>query len=270
MIQFGRVKMLSLLLGILSTTAMAQEGEMTALDIVDKINGRDDGAFVTRSLTIELTDRRGISRVEKTVGYRKYFDDEKRTVLFYTDPSNVRGTGFLTFDYSDAEQDDDQWLYLPALRKVRRISSSNRGDYFLGTDLTYEEIKKENKLETQDYVFSLKGEAEIDGRSLVKIEATPVDSDTADELGYSKVLLHVDTEVWMSRRSEFWDLNGNALKTVENSQIEMIDGIWTTLKVDVENHKTSHKTSLTFSDVDYKTPIDDDLFSQSSLRRGLR
>ena len=97
---------------------------------------------------MELIDRRGKSRVRETMGYRRYYGEEKRTVLFYQSPTNVRGTGFLTYDYPNADTDDDQWLYLPALRKVRRISSSDRGDYFLGTDFTYEDIKKETRIAT--------------------------------------------------------------------------------------------------------------------------
>ena len=253
-----------------SLDAIAQEDVLSALDIVGNINAREDGEHVTRSLTLALTDRSGITRTQKTLGYRKYFDGEKRTVLFFTEPNNVRGTGFLTFDYLDNTLDDDQWLYLPALRKIRRISSSNRGDYFLGTDLTYEEMKKENKIETKDYFFSLQGKEMVGSNEVLVLEATPIDRAVANELGYSKVLLYVDPIIWISRKSEFWDLNGNRLKTVVNHTIEQIDSIWTTLRVEVENHKTQHKTVLTFSDVDYGTPIEDDIFSQPRLRRGLR
>ena len=119
-------------------------------------------------------------------------------------------------------------------------------------------------------MFALQGEEVIDGHKVLVVEATPVDRDVAKELGYSKVLLHVDPEVWMSRKSDFWDINGNPLKTVLNKSIEQIAGIWTTLRIEVENHKTDHKTALTFADVDYTTPIEDDVFTQPRLRRGLR
>ena len=75
----------------------------------------------------------------------------------------MRGTGFLTYDYADVSVDDDQWLYLPALRKVRRISASDRGDFFLGTDFTYEDIKKEQKVEINDYAFQAKGSENVEG-----------------------------------------------------------------------------------------------------------
>ncbi|MEE9254559.1 MAG: MMPL family transporter, partial [Pseudomonadales bacterium] len=118
----------------------------SGLEIMQSVVARDEGEYVTRKLRMEMTDRRGVTRVRETHGYRRYFGAEKRTVVFYLSPTNVKGTGFLTYDYPDAERDDDQWLYLPALRKVRRISASDRGDYFLGTDFTYEDVKKEGKV----------------------------------------------------------------------------------------------------------------------------
>ena len=237
-------------------------------DIIAAVNARDDGAQVTRSLTMELIDRRGKSRVRETKAYRRYYGDEKRTVLFYQSPTNVKGTGFLTYDYPDANTDDDQWLYLPALRKVRRISASDRGDYFLGTDLSYEDIKKESRVAAEDYTFVTLGTEEVDGYLTYVVEGVPVDSETAEELGYGRVQWRIDPEIWMSRKTEMWDVNGNALKTVRNQNIEDVQGIWTTMRLTAVNHKTGHSTVFTFADVDYQTPVDDSMFEQRALRRG--
>ena len=254
---------------LLAAPAMGQDEAMTGLEIMQEVDARDDGAQVTRSFRLELVDRRGNSRIEETVGYRKYFGEDKRTIIFYTDPTNVRGTGFLTFDYADPSIDDDQWLYLPALRKVRRISASDRGDYFLGTDFTYEEIKKEQKVELTDYTFAAAGEEMVDGIRTVVVEGAPVDDDIADELGYSRVVWRVDPEIWMSRVSDYYDVNGNHLKTITLEEVETIDGIVTATQVYVQNHKTGHSTRLSFSDVDYSSDVANTLFSQARLRRGL-
>lgn len=240
----------------------------SADEIVAQINSRDDGKQVTRALKMELIDRRGKSRVRDTIGYRRYFGDEKRTVLFYQSPTNVKGTGFLTYDYSDADTDDDQWLYLPALRKVRRISASDRGDYFLGTDFTYEDIKKETRIAAEDYTFKTLGTSEEDGHLTYLIEGTPVDSGTAEELGYGRVQWHVDPNIWISRKTEMWDVNGNALKTLRSESIENIQGIWTSLKLTVANHKTGHSTIFSFSNVDYLSTVEGSMFEQRTLRRG--
>lgn len=247
----------------------ASATDMTGLEIMQKVDARDDGAQVRREFTLEMTNRSGASRVEKTVGYRKYFGEEKRTIFFYTEPTNVRGTGFLTFDYPDPHADDDQWLYLPALRKVRRISASDRGDYFLGTDFTYEEIKKEQKVELSDYAFTFQKEETVNGFQTRVVEGIPVSEEIAQELGYSRVVWRVDPNIWMSRQTDFYDTNGNHLKTIQLEEVQEIDGILTAMKVFAQNHKTGHSTRLTFSQVDYKAEVKDGLFRQNRLRRGL-
>ncbi|MCZ6643693.1 MAG: MMPL family transporter, partial [Gammaproteobacteria bacterium] len=105
-----------------SFASAAQIDTLNGEQVMQAVNARDEGERVSRDLRIELTDRRGKIRLQETRGFRRYFGEEKRTVIFYRAPANIRDTAFLTYDYPDAEVDDDQWLYLPALRKVRRIS----------------------------------------------------------------------------------------------------------------------------------------------------
>jgi len=241
----------------------------SGMEVAKKTDERNDGDNVSRKLTMELIDKRGKSRVRETQAFRKYFGDERRTAIFYQSPSNVKGTAFLVYDYPEADVDDDQWLYLPALRKTRRISASNRGDYFLGTDFTYEDIKLESKLSIEDYYFKTIGKEVIDGHEVYVLEATPIDSKTAKELGYSKTKAWVDTENWMIRKGEFWDVAGNHLKTTYIKDIRLVQDIWTGHTVEIENHKTGHKTKFTFSEVDYSTAIDADFFTQQTLVRGL-
>ncbi len=238
-------------------------------EIANNINARDEGPLVSRTVLMEMTDKRGKQRVRKTQGFRKYFGDDKRTVIYYLTPKNVKDTAFMTYDYADASIDDDQWLYLPAMRKVRRISASNRGDYFLGTDFTYEEIKLESKVSIEDYSRKTIGEEVIDGHRTFIIESTPIDKTTAKELGYSKVKQWVDTKIWMVRKAEFTSLRNKPLKTIYSKEIKQVQGIWTAHLLEVENHKTRHTTKFTFSDIDYQREISDDLFTERALRRGL-
>ena len=238
-------------------------------EIARRINARDEGVAVARNLTMQMTDRRGKTRTRETRGFRKYYGDDKRTVIFYLQPKNVKDTAFLTWDYADPDRDDDQWLYLPAMRKVRRISASDRGDYFLGTDLTYEDIKLETRVSMADYTRVTTGEDVVDGHHCYLVEATPVDQATAKELGYGKVEQCVDDKIWMVRRARFWDTRGNPLKTAYFRDIRQVQGIWTQHRIEVENHKTGHKTLFLFSDVDYRHGVSDELFTREALRRGL-
>lgn len=253
-----------------SADAASSAAELPAgREVMERVDARDDGEEVARSFTLQLTDRSGTTRVQEVTSFRKYFGEEKRTILFYTDPSNIRGTGFLTYDYPDPSVDDDQWLYLPALRKIRRISASDRGDYFLGTDFTYEEIKKEQKVELSDYEFETVGTETVDGVECIVVRGTPVSEAVAEELGYGRVQWRIDPEMWMPRLSEYRDTNGNHLKTIHTRAIERIDGIWTAMEIHVRNHKTGHRTLLTYDEVDYEASVPDRLFEQARLRRGL-
>ena len=244
--------------------------DLDGTQIMQHVVDRDEGEWVSRDLRMQMTDRNGTERVRETRAYRRYYGTEKRTVIFYTAPTNVKDTGFLTYDYPEADRDDDQWLYLPALRKVRRISASDRGDYFLGTDFSYEDIKKENKIAMEDYTLTAVGEAEIDGNPTYIVEGVPVDAATAEELGYGKVRWFVDPVIWISRKNEAWDTSGNPLKTTDASHIETIDGIWTVQRIAVENHKTGHATVFTFSNIDYQSQVADKVFKTSTLKRGAR
>jgi len=264
---FNQFLVISVSTLIWANTALAETDQLSGLEIAQQVNARDEGVSVSRNVIMEMIDRRGKKRVRETRGFRKYYGEEKRTMIFYLQPKNVRKTAFLTYDYPQA--DDDQWLYLPAMRKIRRISSSDRGDYFLGTDFTYEDIKKEGKFGIEDYNWKRIGERIIDDHHSYIVEATPINDDIAKELGYSKVLYHVDSKIWMVRQAKSWDIRGNELKTIHTRDIRQVQDIWTAHLLEVNNHKTGHHTRFLFSDIDYATGVTDDIFTQQSLRRGL-
>lgn len=251
---------------LFSATSAAQLPDIEM--VVENINAVNEGEFVSRKMLMTMTDKRGKTRNRHTQGYRKFFGDEKRSVLFYLKPSNVKGTGFLTYDYKDIAKDDDQWLYLPALRKVRRISSSDRGDYFLGTDMTYEDMKLEGKLEPTDYHYSILAEETIANVRTIKVQGIPQSDAIAKELGYSKNQFWVDTSNWVIIKAQYWGLRGKLLKTLTNSDIRLVDNIWTRHNIEVINHKTKHTTRFTFSDVDYTTQVKNSLFRKNSLSKG--
>lgn len=249
------------------------ENAIDTQTIVDRVNAVDEGEHQIRNMDMKLIDRKGKVRERNTQSFRKYFGDEKKTVLFYRSPTNVKGTSFLTFDYPNPDVDDDQWLYLPALRKVRRISASDRGDYFLGTDFTYEDIKQEGKLEETDYNYTLLGETVIKDkylgdRTAYHMEGTPKTKEIARELGYGRTEFWVDAEYWVILKAEYWGVKGKPLKSLEVTDIRRVDGYVTRHEMSVDNYKTGHRTEFTFSQVDYQTPVKDNLFTKRSMKRG--
>lgn len=239
---------------------------MSSIEIINKVNARDDGQQVSRKLKMVLVDKHGKKRIRETKSYRKYYGEDKKSIIFYTAPKRVAKTAFLTYDYKDKE--DQQWLYLPAIKKVRRISASDRGDWFLGTDFSYEDIKKETKISTDDYNFALDGEENVDGHRCYKIVGTTKNKDIADELGYSKVISFIDQDIFIARKAIFYDTRGELLKVLHSQDIKQIDGIWTITHMHMENKQNGHTSDFYFTDIDYKTPLKDKLFTKQALKRG--
>ena len=243
------------------------------LSIAEKINSVDDGKYVSSQLLMTMRDKHGKERQRIADTYRKYFGDEKKTVFFYQSPNNVKGTGFLTFDYSEADKDDDQWLYLPDLRKVRRISASDRGDYFMGTDFSYEDIKQAGHLALSDFNFTTLQEEkmQVDGQEInvIAVQATPKNQEIAAELGYGDTKFWVNPQNWIIVKSEYLDTKFKPLKTLSVSDIRQVNGIWTRHNLLVENHKTGHQSLFKFSNVNYQEEVPDKLFTTNALTKGM-
>jgi len=238
---------------------------MDALEVVKKVNEREDGLSVVRDLKMELIDKRGKQRVRETISYRKYYGVDKKSVIYYKTPKRLSGTGFLTFD--NEIKDDEQWLYLPSLRKVRRVSSANRGDWFLGTDFSYEDIKKETKISTSDFDFRILEETQEKGISYFVLESTPKNKALVKELGYSKIVSWIDKDIFIARKAIFHDERGGLLKTLLNNDIKKVDDIWTIHHLQMKNHQNKHVSNFYFSNVDYKKEVKDSSFTKASLKR---
>jgi hypothetical protein len=253
------------LMATLSNGDARADEALSADAIVARVNAVPQGEHVSRSLLFRTIDKRGRTRERQTQSFRQYFGEERRLALFFTAPANIRDTAVLTWDYPETTQ-DDQWLYLPALRKVRRIPAADRGDYFLGTDFSFEDMKLDGQLSAEDYDYErLPSERE----GFYRVQATPKSSAIAKELGYSRTEALIDGSNWIVMQADFWDVSGDALKTLLVEDVREIDGIWTRHRLLMTNHKTGHSTQLLFADVDYLTPIDDRVFTQQAMQRGL-
>jgi hypothetical protein len=180
---------------------------------------------------------------------------------------------FLSRDYHSNEhsdeQSDDRWLYLPATRKVRRIPASDRGDYFLGTDFTYEDIQSELKLPLADYVFSFDGPVTQDGQELLSLSGKTRTADIAKELGYGGFRALVDEQSWLFREIRFMDIDGEPLKTVTVHSMQEHDGIWTATDIEVANHQSGHGTRFHYREVAYPENLPETAFEPAALGRGL-
>ncbi|NOZ73919.1 MAG: outer membrane lipoprotein-sorting protein, partial [FCB group bacterium] len=110
--------------------------DLTGLQVIENVYNRPTGNDMTGDLTMTIVNSRGNQRVRKIRQYVKDFGNVEKKIMFFLSPADVKNTSFMTWSYDDGSS-DDQWIYLPALKKVKRISSDSKGDYFMGSDFTY-------------------------------------------------------------------------------------------------------------------------------------
>jgi len=263
-------KLLSVLTisGLILSFSNATFAEPTGLEIMQKVDNREDGNDLRQQMTQTLIDRNNRKRVRQMMSFRKDFGEDSKMITYFTKPANISDTALLTFDYDAPKADDDQWLYLPALKKVRRISSSDRGDYFMGTDFTFEDMKQTPEL--QDYHWELLGSKTIDNHDCWMVEGKPVSDEVARELGYSRMIQYVRKDNDFAILVDYWDQAGRELKHLRVHSLKKIQGVWSPEKIEMTNIQSNHKTVLEFANQVYNKGIKNKLFTQRSLKRGYR
>ena len=241
--------------------------DIDARQVVENEDEREDGDDRTADLEMTLINKRGQQRIRKVINYRKDYGKDDKLVMFFLEPADVKDTGFLSWNYDDEEKDDDQWLYLPALKKVRRISSSKKKDYFMGTDFTYDDM---GDRDIDDYTYTHLDPEVIDGIECYHIETTPKSKKIVKETGYGRIEMWIRPDIWILIRAKFYDKKLKFLKELTVSDIEEIDGIWTPKNLVMENEQKKHKTIFKLSNIKYNTRLDDDLFSQRRIQKGVK
>jgi hypothetical protein len=240
--------------------------------IMERVDARDDGDNETADVKMILIDKKNQERVRKIARFMKYKGEDKYRLMFFVHPADVKDTAFLTYDYDASEKDDDQWLYLPALRKTKRIATVDKSGSFMGSDLNYSDMTSMD-LEDYDFTFYEKGkEGEVRGKKVWVIWSTPRSKDVIHETGYKKSLLFVQQDLDMVVRAIRWDKDGGYLKYVDLRKIEKIDGIWVatdTLVTKKKGKMTVHKTILTLDNVKYNEKLDFDMFTIRRMEKGL-
>lgn len=261
-------KPLFLLLAILAVP-VAHAAPPDARAIMQRVEDRDDGDNAIIDMEMVLVDRHQNQRSRKIRRYLKDQGEDRQILMFFIEPADVRDTAFLTYDYDDYARDDDQWLYLPALRKSKRIASSDKSGSFMGSDFSYADMTRRN-LDAWDY--RLLKEDEVRGSPVWVIEGVPRTAEEIDETGYTKSVVFVRKDNDVVVRAVHWVKEGDKLKYFDMPRLERIDGIWTPLEMTMTTRKgkaTEHHTVLRFHDVRYRQSLDPGLFSVRRLEQGL-
>ncbi|MDQ7085819.1 MAG: outer membrane lipoprotein-sorting protein [Sulfurovum sp.] len=187
---------------------------------------------------------------------------------FFKSPSDVKNTAFLTYDYDDASKDDDQWLYLPALKKVKRIPSADKSGSFMGSDFSYYDMTDRN---LEDYDFKFIKDTKVYGKDAWMIESTPRNKKTIKESGYTKTIAIIRKDNHVVIRAINYMKNAKK-KYMDIKKIHKQNGIWVVDEMSMttkKGKKMLHKSVLKFSNIKVNTALNDSLFSTRRLEKGL-
>lgn len=256
--------------GASDNAANAAKDDPLARAIMQKVNDRDDGDNQVSEMEMILIDRHKNKRVRRIKSFSKDKGKDTRTLMFFLVPADVKDTGFLTYDYAAPGKDDDQWLYLPALGKTKRIASSDKSGSFMGTDFNYSDLT-EPDLEDYDYKM-LKENDKVKGVDTWRIQATPRSPEVAENTGYSKSVLWVRKDNYVMIRSVRWVYKSSRRKFFQVKKLEKIDGIWvaTEMKnVTKQGRRTVHSTILRLLNVKFNQKLKDRMFTTRRLEKGL-
>lgn len=241
--------------------AYAQTAKLTGKDIILEVDNRPDGDDRKSVMHMTLINKRGRTRERTVLSYQKDYGKDTKAIMLFQKPADVKGTSFLSWEYNDPEKDDDRWLYLPALKKVRRISGSSKNDYFMGTDFTYDDLGGRS---VDEDIHELLHEEEVDGVKCWVVESAPKDKDYM----YSKVIRWIRQDSYVAAKAEYYDKMGLMMKILTISDVREQDGFWTIFKMKMDNKQEKHKTILELEDMHYNTKVKDSMFKVSNLERG--
>ena len=239
--------------------------DLTGLHIMNRVDQLDDGNDQSSKAIYTLINRRGQKRVRHTVRFWKDYDGKKgfdsKMITFFESPALVKGTGFLSWSYEDEEKDDDQWIFLPKLKRERRIAASGKDKYFMGSDFTYDDMG-ERKVEEDSHKL-IKSELYND------VDCYVVESVPKKKGMYSKRLTWVEKKNWLIQKVDYYDRKGRLLKTL-NMQWQKVKGLWTWKRGEMRNHLTKHATLINVTDVRINSGLKDRAFTARTLKRGLK
>jgi len=242
---------------------------LSAEQIAQKVHDRDEGDNVTSKMKMTLIDKNGNQRIRELKTFAKDKGDDTLKLMFFLSPADVKDTGFLTYDYEDSSKDDDQWLYLPELKKVKRIASSDKSSSFMGSDFTYSDMTSRN---VQDYTYKIMKEPVVGGHKTWQLMVVPKNEKVIEETGYTKSIVFVRQDNFVIVQALNYIKLGKKLKYMKLLGLEKMEGVWTTTKIQMvtkKGKKTLHKTVLDFSNIKYNQDLEESFFKTRTLERGL-
>jgi hypothetical protein len=241
--------------------------ELSAREIMEKNFFASKVSALKTEAVMTLVNDRGQKRERRTTTLVKLQpnDVDSKFLVRFSSPADIKGTGFLQIEHS--ESDDDQWIYLPALKKSRRLVANNKKDSFVGSDFSYGDISLP-KVDLWKHTLLRVEKVEAD--DCYVIESLPADETVKANSGYSRKMSWISRADFFERKVDYYDLGGRLLKTQLVGNVELIEadkGRAFARHREMVNSQTGHKTVFDVEKLDPHPAAPDDLFTTRSIER---
>lgn len=256
-----KTPLLLLLLSIATSSVWALSAEEKGLQIAQKADNLDSGwGDQKQSMEMILRNKQGQESRRQIRGRSlEVIGDGDKALSIFDSPADVKGTAFLSFTH--VNEPDDQWLYLPALKRVKRIASKNKSGPFMGSEFAFEDMSSQ---EVDKYTYKWLRDEQLDGKDVYVIERVPVDKHS----GYTRQIVWGDREIYHPWKVEFYDRKNALLKTLVFFDYRQYLGkYWRPDRMEMTNHQNGKSTTLLFTDYVFNNGLTDRDFDRNSLKR---
>lgn len=250
---------LALLLAAFAVCAHSESPEEKGLAIAREADRRLDG-FVDYSATLSMTLRaKNGQEAVRELRFKSLEvpDDGDKSLTLFDQPKDVEGTTLLTYSHKTA--DDDIWLFLPALKRVKRIAGNNKSGPFMGSEFAFEDFGVQ---EVEKFTYKFLREESLDGVDCYVVERVPVEKTS----GYSRTEAWFDKAEYRVQKIDYWNKNGAHVKTLRARDYKQyLDKLWFPDRYEMSNHDTGRSTVLHFKDYKFRNGYTERDFDQSAL-----
>lgn len=253
---------------VMGGAAAQAAGPLNADEIMTAARDRNDGKSFMSQVSLILHDKNGNTRVREFTYLQKDYADSDKFTMFFTTPNDVRDVAFhIENPHEVLGKEDSQWMYLPVSRQTRRISTSDKRGAFMGSEYSYADL---DKIRVKDYRQTLVGEEQVLGRDCYVIEREPASPEVLTKTGYNKLKVWIDKQNSLVMRQDFFDVKGVLVKQMRTREVAAINQIDSIMLSETEHFIDGTRSEMRFSQLQYNVELDDRLFNQTAIRRGLK
>jgi len=246
-----------LLLAII--TVKAQDAREISKKASDAIN-LDAMEMVS---TLKIISASGEERVRTLSTATRKFGNESKMMMKFLEPADVRGTTLLVFDYEN--KDDDLWIYMPALRKTRRIVSSEKGKNFMGSEFTNADMSKPN---IDEFNYKILGDETVDGKQYWKIESTCKTETQEEQYGFSKRVTYIEKTNYLAYKIEYYDLSGELLRVESiNNYKKQSNGSYFAFNMEMKNVQNKRRSVMTIDKFQLGSNLSEAQFTPAMIEK---